>query len=252
MPFTFAHPVAILPFMTNKKKYCNITALFVGSMAPDFEYFIHFIPYQLHGHTILGQLYYNLPLVIIVSYIYHMILKKPIIDNLPSPYCTYYGYMAHKEWGITSVRSFFVFVYSALLGMFTHLLWDSFTHRDGIFVTRWDVLNQHLQIMNLEIPIYKILQHGSTFIGFMILFIYLLRIQDKNGKHMQSLVSRNNKLLFWTSIFLIDIGIVCFLLIIHGFSISRMIVSFISGGFIGAVLVSIMVIQKKKTGIINN
>ncbi len=39
MPFTFAHPAAVLPFMKKQSKYISVTALILGSMAPDFEYF---------------------------------------------------------------------------------------------------------------------------------------------------------------------------------------------------------------------
>ncbi|SEF46838.1 protein of unknown function [Flavobacterium urumqiense] len=37
MPFTFSHPAIILPFLKNKK--LSATALIIGSMSPDFEYF---------------------------------------------------------------------------------------------------------------------------------------------------------------------------------------------------------------------
>ncbi len=49
MSFTFVHPVAVLPFCKKNHKYVDNTALIIGSMAPDFEYFIHFKPYQLFG-----------------------------------------------------------------------------------------------------------------------------------------------------------------------------------------------------------
>lgn len=39
MPFTFAHPAAVLPFAKKHSKHISVTALILGSMAPDFEYF---------------------------------------------------------------------------------------------------------------------------------------------------------------------------------------------------------------------
>lgn len=39
MPFTFAHPAAVLPFSKKQVNYISVTALILGSMAPDFEYF---------------------------------------------------------------------------------------------------------------------------------------------------------------------------------------------------------------------
>ncbi len=40
MPFTLAHPAAVV-FLKNKK--FNFTALILGSMAPDFIYFLNLI-----------------------------------------------------------------------------------------------------------------------------------------------------------------------------------------------------------------
>lgn len=51
MPFTLAHPAAVV-FFKNKK--FNLTALILGSMAPDFIYFLNFRPYGNLGHQILG------------------------------------------------------------------------------------------------------------------------------------------------------------------------------------------------------
>ena len=50
MPFTFAHPAAVIPFC-KKHQYVSVTALVLGGMAPDFEYFLHFRPYGIIGHA---------------------------------------------------------------------------------------------------------------------------------------------------------------------------------------------------------
>ncbi|KFN01337.1 hypothetical protein DJ93_1011 [Bacillus clarus] len=63
MPFTFAHPAAVIPFCKKQSPYISVTALVLGSMAPDFEYFLHFRPYGSIGYTRLGFFYFNLPLV---------------------------------------------------------------------------------------------------------------------------------------------------------------------------------------------
>lgn len=52
MPLTFAHPAAVLPFSRNSK-YVNFLALVLGSMAPDFEYFLHGKP---HGEISIHSL----------------------------------------------------------------------------------------------------------------------------------------------------------------------------------------------------
>lgn len=238
MPFTFAHPVAVLPLGIKKNKYFDFTALFLGSMAPDFEYFIHFEPYQLYGHTILGQLFYNLPLVLVVSYIYHYVLKESIIFNLPKPYCGYYYYMVKTRWKLNSIRAFITFVYSALIGMFTHLIWDSFTHKSGYFVTKIVIINNSISLMDYDVPIYKILQHGSTIIGLLILLVYLFRIQDKNTSYYIE-ISGVSKTIFWISFLVlylfISIGII---VVSKDFSLGRIVVGSISAGFISITIIS--------------
>ena len=42
MPFTFAHPAAVLPFAKKHSSYISVTALILGSMAPDFPIFFIF------------------------------------------------------------------------------------------------------------------------------------------------------------------------------------------------------------------
>ena len=39
MPFTLAHPIAVLPF--SRCRYCHFPALVIGSLSPDFVYFLH-------------------------------------------------------------------------------------------------------------------------------------------------------------------------------------------------------------------
>ncbi|MDU4473291.1 MAG: DUF4184 family protein, partial [Clostridium perfringens] len=80
MPFTLAHPAAVV-FLKNKK--FNLTALILGSMAPDFIYFLNFRPYGNLGHQILGFFILNLPLCILLAYIFHNFIKSPLISHLP-------------------------------------------------------------------------------------------------------------------------------------------------------------------------
>lgn len=241
MPFTFAHPLAVLPLGVKKSRYFNITALIIGSMAPDFEYFIHFKPYQLYGHTILGQVYYNLPLVILVSFIYHCILKESMIIHLPNPYCLDYYFLVKEKWGFRSVIGFIIFLYSAFIGMFTHLIWDSFTHVNGYFVTKIPFFSNKLSLMNYDVPIFKILQHGSTVFGLSIIFVVLLKLRARTSKYGLLEVSRGSKTIFWlTSIgiaFLVEFIMVFTL---KDFSIGRLIIGLINGGLFGLIITSLI------------
>lgn len=71
--------------------------------------------------------------------------------------------------GAIYLEEFFVFCYSALFGMVTHVVWDAFTHKTGYFVMEMPLLQEEVY----SIPIYKFLQHGSTCFGLLLL-IYVL------------------------------------------------------------------------------
>jgi hypothetical protein len=57
-----------------------------------------------------------------------------------------------------------------LIGAFTHLLWDSFTHNYGWMVQHVDALSATIYQGNgISVPLYKLLQHGGTIFGVSVL-----------------------------------------------------------------------------------
>ena len=67
MPFTFSHPAIVLPLLKLSPKYISASAVIIGSMAPDFEYFIRMRLQQVHGHNLAGAFFFDLPVAIICS-----------------------------------------------------------------------------------------------------------------------------------------------------------------------------------------
>lgn len=241
MPFTFAHPAIVLPCGIKHTKYIDFTTIVIGTMAPDFEYFINFRPIQIVGHTLLGQIYLNLPITIILAFIYHYILKEAVITNVPKPFCDRYYYLVGRRWRISSLSKFLVVCYSALLGAFTHLMWDGFTHENGFFVVKIKLLSEYVNILNFKVPIYKILQHGSTLLGFLTIMIYMFVIQNRKvniDNHMPA--SKFTKIKYWSGI--IVIGMIILVIMIfqqESFSIGGFIVIFINSMFIGLMIMSL-------------
>ena len=96
MPFTFSHPSIILPLLKLKPKHVSATALFAGSMAPDFEYFINFQMKQVHGHSLSGMVYYDFPLAIIMCFAFHAFVRDGLIYYSPrfiqNRWCHFIGY----------------------------------------------------------------------------------------------------------------------------------------------------------------
>jgi hypothetical protein len=82
MPFTFSHPAAVLPLKYLPKKWFSVTGLVVGSLTPDFEYFIRMRIYSSLSHTWTGLFFFDLPLAIILASVFHLLVKDQLIESL--------------------------------------------------------------------------------------------------------------------------------------------------------------------------
>lgn len=237
MPFTLTHPALVV---FNKNKNFNLLALILGSMAPDFIYFILFNPSSNLGHTLNGFVFINLPLCFLLSYILTTIIKYPFISNLPFGLSKYYTYLLDDKNKSISLKNVIVFTYSSLIGMLTHVFWDSFTHKTGFFVKNIKFLTESFNILSFKIPIYKILQHGSTIIGFFIILAFLYSIKKISYKKFYC-----NKVKYHliALIFLILTLILSYILF-NNFGIGRFVVTIVNGLFLGYFISSLILIEK--------
>jgi len=182
MPFTAAHPAMVLPIKARWPKYFSLTALVVGSMAPDFEFFIHFYPLRGPGHTLLGSLYFNLPLIFLTAVLFHYVVKKPLIYCLPASMGKRFYKLAEDRWSIATPRNFMVFTYSALVGMLTHFFLDAFTHPLHLFRKAAPFLAKHLFTLRIfgaeyKVPAHNIIHLAVTAIGLGVILFYLMRLK---------------------------------------------------------------------------
>jgi len=172
MPFTLAHVAAALPF---RRMRLNMSALVVGTMAPDFEYFLRLAPRGGFGHTIPGALVLSLPLALLVLWFFHNVVKRPVISLMPDAIQNRLTVDTGK-FRLSPPPAFVVIAASALAGIATHILWDLFTHPNTWLYHHWLFLSQteHLPIVG-PIQHYKIVQHVSTIVGCCILGAWLIR-----------------------------------------------------------------------------
>lgn len=198
MPLTFAHPAAVLPFSRNSK-YVNFLAMVLGSMSPDFEYFLQGKPSGEIGHTFTGFVFFNLPIVIIVYLIYKACIHRTLFSHLPSIFQDSYSYKSSS----TNFFKVFFFLYSALFGMLTHVVWDSFTHFDGFMVKHLSILTSTVPIFNFNIPVFKFLQHGSTIVGIILIIGYMYVRTAKNMGNVNWGTKPKQKWMYWGQITLL-------------------------------------------------
>jgi Domain of unknown function (DUF4184) len=167
MPWTFAHPAAVLPL----RKFCpaplDFAALVIGSIVPDLGYYVSQSKLAYLGHSFLGSFLICLPAGLALWGLFH-ILRKPLWFVLPQPHRSALAAFAEAplSWNLRALTAAAV---SVLLGAWTHIAWDSFTHNTWM-VKQLPLLRESVfQLGNVEFPWYVLLQHLSTAIGATIL-----------------------------------------------------------------------------------
>lgn len=257
MPLTFAHPAAVLPFIRTKP-YFHFTALVLGSMAPDYEYFLRGRPAGEIGHTFTGFFMYNLPLVVLMYLLYRYVIYPPFYAHLPDRLQSVFMIgKQSRDHHMSRSLSFIVFLYSAIIGMITHVVWDSFTHQGGFMVLQWTSLQQSISIVSYDIPVYKIMQHGSTVAGLAILFSHILiTAYSSNNKRLQQNKAKskskfNHKLhhkwLYWFSLCFASILMLIIWMLFAPISISDygvLVVRIIDSCLLSLFLVSFLYLRK--------
>lgn len=120
MPFTLAHPAAVLPL----RRFLWFPGLVAGAMAPDVGYYIPVLP----THDVLGG-----SLAAVVLLLVGRLLLPSVMALSPE-------FVRTRVSRPGDFRRPFVRALSIVVGVLTHLLWDAFTQTDGWFVQRWDWL----------------------------------------------------------------------------------------------------------------
>ena len=187
VPFTPAHAAAALPF----RRFRLVTsALVVGTFAPDFEYFIRLAPRGGFGHTLLGAFVLSLPLALLVLWIFHAFVKRPLTSLMPNGIQDRLASYLDK-FRLFGSRRFAWIVISILLGIATHIFWDSFTHPTMWLYRHWSFLRQTLRLpMVGPVLYYQLFQHSSTILGLGILGAWLLHWYRATVSGDQSRIGR--------------------------------------------------------------
>lgn len=172
MPFTPAHAAAALPLL---KARLVPSALVIGTMAPDFEYFLRFAPGGGFSHTIPGAFFLSLPLALIVLWIFHGLVKEPQVQLFPDALRLRIQSCA-APFRFGGPARFALIIVSALTGIATHILWDSFTHQWTVPARSFPWLRQRMDVPFLgSLAHYSVLQLLSSAIGILLLAAWLVR-----------------------------------------------------------------------------
>jgi len=234
MPFTFSHPAIVLPLKKIAGETLSLTGLIIGSLTPDFEYFIRMSVRSIYSHTVFGLFWFDLPFGLLLTFIYHLVVRDPLISQLPEILNRKLSTFKYFDWLAYFKQNWVIVLVSILIGAASHIFWDDFTHPSGYFVGRFGFLQHKIAFGNVRIPVFTILQHLSSIVGGVIVVFAIL------GLKTNLTVRSEKRTAYWLSVGWITILILVIRIFI-GLNLhlyGNIVVSFISAFLIGIILTS--------------
>jgi Domain of unknown function (DUF4184) len=130
MPFTLSHPATVLPFARLLARRRLLSAVVIGSMVPDFGWFLPWRLARFETHSADALLTFCLPAGLATYWVFQWFIKWPLIELLPpGAYARWRELSAPAD--VSSIRQWVLAACGVLLGAVTHLVWDAFTHEGG-------------------------------------------------------------------------------------------------------------------------
>lgn len=171
MPFTISHAAAVLPLYRIAR--LPLTALVIGSMSPDFAYFLPGDFTRLATHSLAGLFWFCWPMGLALWLLFAWWVERPTLSLLPDEWRRRIA--PSRE--IFTPRAITLGSAAVLTGAATHVVWDSFTHWRTPVTAAFPALRKVMvHIGDYALPLYHLLQHASSLIGMVVLLIWIWRI----------------------------------------------------------------------------
>jgi hypothetical protein len=164
VPYTVSHVAVVLPLVGGRVGRRLVpAALVIGSMTPDLPNFVP--PYRGSGltHAAYGPITVDLVAGLVLLAFWHFVLRRPLVDLAPTwvrsrlpPLVPLRG----SRWGWAAV--------SVVVGAYTHVVLDTFTHPGRWGTERLPALNAQLG----SLPAYSWLQFGTSAVGMLIVLVW--------------------------------------------------------------------------------
>lgn len=170
MPFTLCHPALIIPLNWYARRQTSLAALVIGSTMPDLVYFY---PFAAHGgftHSLPGVFAYCVPAGVLVYILYYGLMRDALLEWAPGAISARMDPVV--PWRPRNLRDLGVILVSLALGAMSHIAWDAFTHANTVVVNYAAVLRSPVALGTVEVPLFKVLQHLSSLIGFLAIASY--------------------------------------------------------------------------------
>jgi hypothetical protein len=205
LPFTLAHPALILPFFKSRKKWVSFTGLLVGSVVPDFEYFILGGGGERYGHSLAGVFWFDIPLGLILAFLYHNVVRDPLITHFPRFFQKKMMPFQYFNWNRYFQENWLNVCLCIVIGAATHLFWDSFTHADGFFVQRIGFLQELVPYKERRVTMNNIVHLVFSALGSLVVIIAWFQLPQERKRRTYKKIAG-----FWLVLILL-FGILFFL-----------------------------------------
>jgi hypothetical protein len=176
VPFTLSHPAAAaLLWPAGRRLGVPLSALAIGAMSPDFEFFLHLSPRALLSHTLLGLFVFCLPAGLAAFAAWEHVARGPVSDL--------FGIARRSPPHRPSAQWWMLAALGIVLGAATHLLWDGVTHGGywGAEVWPW-LRSPAIRVGGAAVPWFNVLQHLSTLLGGLFVLAWCIAYVRRRGE----------------------------------------------------------------------
>lgn len=207
MPFTPAHAVVALPFLRTP---LVPAAIAIGAMAPDVPLFFKLgLPYSVTHNAVLGAVV-GIPLALALLLIWRLLLRQAVPQLTPrwfgarlprswdSPWDGWWtlwgGRRAHAPKRVVAAL---LLAASLLIGIWSHILWDEFTHAG-----RWGgELIPALDRFYFGNELANWLHYLSSTVALTIIGIWALRwLRRRSPRPLETVVPTWFRVVFWLAL----------------------------------------------------
>ena len=210
-------------------------------MSPDLEYFSRMEILATHSHLFWGVLYFDLPIALIYCFVFHLFVRNILINHLPDFFKERFTQFLNFDWINYFKKNWLIVIVSIIIGAYSHLFWDAFTHEWGYFAKLIPTLQEVWFTKPIEVKGYKFLQHFSTFLGAIFIAFWIYKMPK------EPILKTKFDYIFWLKIILFTtiISTLRFVFFPIEIALGNLIVVVGMSGFLSLVIFGIL--EEKKS-----
>jgi energy-converting hydrogenase Eha subunit C len=141
-------------------RWLNFPALVIGSLVPDAAYVFAGEEISTFSHQILGSIAFGFPVGLLMLAVFHF-FRVTAVEMLPNPGRQLFLTLCYRPIG-----PLWLAAASLIIGIWTHVLWDSFTHNGGWIVGHLSILQTPVFIFaGRTARVCHVLWYASSFAG---------------------------------------------------------------------------------------